>query len=36
MQGQPPRYTVATPYYGEEPKGTSTVVFAEKIPINLL
>jgi hypothetical protein len=36
MQGQLPRYTVATAYYGEEPKTTSNMDFAEKLLINLL
>jgi len=36
MQGQLPRYTVATACYGEEPKSTSTMYFAKKLRINLL
>jgi len=36
MQGQLPRYTVATACYGEEPKSTSAMYFAEKLRINLL
>ena len=36
MQGQLPRYTVATACYGKEPKSTSAMYFAEKLHINLL
>ena len=36
MQGQLPRYTVATACYGKEPKSTSAMYFAEKLCINLL
>ena len=36
MQGWLPRHTVATGYYGEELKSTSTMDFAEKLRINLL
>jgi hypothetical protein len=36
MQGQLPRYTVATAYYGKEPKTTRNMDFAKKLLINLL
>ena len=35
-KAQLPRYTMATAYYGEKPKGTNTMGFAEKLPINLV
>jgi hypothetical protein len=36
MQGQLPRHTVATACYGEEPKSTWSMDFAEKLLVNLL
>ena len=35
-KGRLPRHTVATAYYGEEPKSTSAMDFTEKLCINLL
>ena len=35
-EGQLPRHTAATAYYGEEQEYTSSMDLAEKIPINLL
>ena len=34
-KGRLPRHTVATAYYGKEPKSTSAMDFTEKLRINL-